>query len=122
METSPTILVVEDEILIALDLVAQLEEWGFSPVGPCSSVQHALAALEAATPDAALLDMNLGRDGTSEPIAMALQERGVPFLFLTGYSAHPLSFEGLSGQHPLTKPCPTDVLLRELNALTGRTR
>lgn len=80
------ILVVEDEYLIAADLTELLEDLGAVVVGPARSVKEALGRLERdGAPDAALLDINLGHE-KAFPIADALIERGVPFIFTTGYS------------------------------------
>jgi CheY-like chemotaxis protein len=79
------ILVVEDEMLLALDLQTLLEEQGCEVLEPASSVRRALAVLETRLPDAASLDMNLNGE-SSAPVAAALRERGIPFVVVTGYS------------------------------------
>ena len=56
-----TVLVVEDEALIALDLQALLEHAGYRVLGPANSPAVAFNLLEANQPDVALLDINLGR-------------------------------------------------------------
>jgi DNA-binding response OmpR family regulator len=80
------ILVVEDEVLVGMDLVMMLEDWGYIPDGPHANVEDALAAIEAFDPQIAILDVNLGRGQTSLPVAEALGRRKTPFLFLTGYT------------------------------------
>ncbi len=77
------VLVVEDEFLIMVELVALLEEAGAEIVGPCSSVQQALTAASHETFSAAVLDMRLGSELVS-PVARELAHRGVPFIFYTG--------------------------------------
>ncbi len=80
------VLVVEDEGLVAMLIEDVIEGAGGKLVAICSNVQKALSVVgEADTPiDVALLDLNLG--GTkSYPVAAALAERGVPFVFSTGY-------------------------------------
>src|SRR5262249_15257902 len=78
------ILVVEDNFLVAELICDVLSERGCDVVGPASSLDRGWKALDAAEVDGALLDINL--DGTlSFPIADRLSERGIPFLFLTGY-------------------------------------
>ena len=52
-------LVVEDEPMIALDIVAGLESAGVAVEGPVGSVEDALRAIENASIDGALLDANL---------------------------------------------------------------
>lgn len=81
-----SILVVEDEYLIAEDIRAELERAGATVVGPAPSVRKALRLIESEPVDAAVLDVNLGRE-MSFPIAEALKARAVPFLFSTGYNS-----------------------------------
>ncbi len=80
------VLVVEDEWLIANELEQDLNEAGFSIVGPVGSVERALEAIEAGRIDAAVLDVRLQSED-SYPVAERLQERKIPFLFITGYSS-----------------------------------
>ena len=78
------ILVVEDEFLIALDIVGVLEQAGLAVVGPAGNVSDALQAIEREVVHGALLDAHL----TGEPVgrvADALQARGIPFAFVSGY-------------------------------------
>jgi len=81
------ILVVEDEYMVAEDLRIELEDMGAEVLGPVPSLAGALALLATgALPDAAILDVNLGGEMVF-PLAEALRERGVPFMFATGYDA-----------------------------------
>jgi CheY-like chemotaxis protein len=80
-----TILVVEDEYMIATDLARSLEDLGMTVLGPAASVADALLLLDdEPAPDAAILDVNLGREKVFA-LADTLQKRGVPFVFATGY-------------------------------------
>ena len=77
------ILIVEDEALIAIDLAEAIERVQGQPVGPVATVADALALLDEKTIEAAILDANLlDRDVT--PLALALIERGIPFVIHTG--------------------------------------
>lgn len=78
------VLLVEDQMLIAMDAEALLAEAGAERVVTARTVAEAQAQLRAALPDVAVLDVNLGT-GTSIPIAEDLRRRGVPFVFATGY-------------------------------------
>ncbi|MBB4198917.1 hypothetical protein CCR94_15830 [Rhodoblastus sphagnicola] len=78
-----SILVVEDEILIAADLELLLRERGLCVLGPCRALEEALALLKRATPDFAMLDFDLAGE-SSLPLARELQRRDIPFAFLTG--------------------------------------
>ena len=80
----PRILVVEDEFLIAIDVVSALEQAGADVLGPVPSVHAAMEMLEAGTVDAAVLDIDL-RGVAVYPVADVLLARGVPFVFATGY-------------------------------------
>ncbi len=109
-ERTLNILVVEDSYLIAVGLTRQLTDLGHTVVGPAASVDEALRLLSQQPVDAAILDISLGNNTTSEPIARRLVELGRPFIFLTGHSAHhavPAQFNA----HPrLLKPVDEDEL------------
>lgn len=80
-----SILVVEDEYIMAMDLHCSLEDAGATVLGPVGSVADALAILDVtADIHAAILDVNLGKE-TAYAIADALSARDVPFVFTTGY-------------------------------------
>jgi CheY-like chemotaxis protein len=76
---------VEDQMLIAADVEAMLADHGITKVTTAPSVAEAMRRLKMFTPNVAILDVNLGA-GTSLPIAEELANRGVPFVFATGYS------------------------------------
>ena len=81
---SGLVLIVEDNLLIALDVEDVLVALGAVRVVIASSVAEALRIIELETPDFALLDINLGRE-TSWPIATRLRMLGVHHVFATGY-------------------------------------
>lgn len=84
---APTILIVEDEAIIAADLVQRLERLGYDIVGPAASAEEAMALARAGTPDLALLDIRL--QGATDGIALAASLRGelqVPVIFLTAHA------------------------------------
>ncbi len=80
------VLVVEDEALVAMMIQDFLTENGHAVIGPISRVSEALLAAKIGDFDAAVLDVNLG-DGMAYSVAEILAERGVPFVFVTGYEA-----------------------------------
>jgi len=82
--SSRRVLVVEDEVLVAWLLEDMLADLGCAVVGPATSVNQALAMIDAEAIDVAVLDVNLNGQ-LSYPIADALAARGVPFVFSTGY-------------------------------------
>ena len=77
------ILLVEDEELVALELSSELSRLGWAIVGPAATLSEAQALLSKPV-DAAVLDVNL-RGRAVYPVAEALADRKVPFLFCTGY-------------------------------------
>src|SRR4051812_14727008 len=80
------IMVIEDNVLIAETICDMVTACGCAVVGPVPDIGQGLELLEAGAPDGVLLDVNLG--GTlSFPLAAALEARGVPFVFTTGYDA-----------------------------------
>jgi CheY-like chemotaxis protein len=83
------VLVVEDEMIVAWLLVDMLDDLGCAIVGPATSVNQALAMIDAEAIDAAVLDVNLNGQ-MSYPVADVLVSRGVPFLFSTGYDRNRL--------------------------------
>ena len=88
-----SILVVEDEYMLAQDLSRDLEAAGVRVLGPVASVPEALEIVDGAERvDAAVLDVNLA--GTMViPLAEVLRDRGVPFVFVTGYETWALPRE-----------------------------
>lgn len=81
---SGAVLLVEDNLVIALNAEDMLLALGATHVTVASSVAEALQLLAGETPSFALLDVNLGRE-TSWPVAARLRELGVPHVFATGY-------------------------------------
>ena len=114
---SYTVLVVEDEALIALELMETLGSNGFAPFGPARSASEALTLLSRERCDAAILDVTLGHE-TAEPVARALYARRIPFVVVSGYEQSQLASE-LRVAPFLRKPVDTEALLRELKALLG---
>jgi CheY-like chemotaxis protein len=96
------VLVVEDEMMIAMLIEDMLDEFGCKLVGPVTSVPRALELIGGEPIDVAVLDLNLdGKD--TYAIADALQQKNVPFIFATGYGTTGLRQE--YGNRPvLQKP------------------
>ena len=109
------ILVVEDEVLLALTMAQVLEDGGFDVVGPVGSVEMALQLIASNGCDAAVLDINLTRE-TVEPVAYALKQLGVPFMTVTGYSRtqRPVVF---AGSPTLSKPADAREVIAALRSL-----
>lgn len=111
------VLVVEDESLVAMLLETILEDMGCTPVGPASNIDEGEAmARDTVDLDAALLDVNVaGRQVF--PVAAALKERGVPFVFSTGYGESGLPDEwrgAITIQKPFTEAAVRDALMKAM--------
>lgn len=83
-ELSGHVLIVEDNLLVAMDAEDIVTDLGATSVDTAANVAAALATIEARRPDFALLDINLGSE-TSLAAATRLKELGVAFGFVTGY-------------------------------------
>lgn len=80
-----TVLIVEDEPVLALDMKAIVESLGFRLFASAVTLEDALYQIADHTPDLAILDANLAGH-SSEPVAELLQARGVPLIFTTAFS------------------------------------
>ncbi|RYX94871.1 MAG: GAF domain-containing protein [Bradyrhizobiaceae bacterium] len=97
------VLMVEDQLLIAMDVETMLAGEGVTRVETAASSTEALASLVRFKPDIAILDVNLG-SGTSVPVAHMLRELGVPFVFATGYGETSLIPAALEHVPVIRKP------------------
>lgn len=96
-------LVVEDSFLVVTLLEEILEGLGWLSVGPATRVVDALELARTGVFDAALLDVNLNGEMSWE-VARVLAERGVPFVFSTGYNIKAVLPADLSGTAVISKP------------------
>lgn len=110
------VLLVEDNMLIALDAEDALTGLGAEAVDVASSVPDALAAIKRARPDLAVLDVNLGPE-TSIPVAEHLTELGVPFVFATGYGDRVPRPANVAEAPIVSKPYTQDLLRKAISAL-----
>lgn len=78
------ILIVEDEMLVAMNIEDMLLDLGHEVAGLASRLDPALSLAREGQFDLAMLDVNLAGQ-TSFPVAEILVSRGIPFLFATGY-------------------------------------
>jgi DNA-binding response OmpR family regulator len=107
------VLIVEDEMLVAMEIESLLRREGCAVVGPAPTVARALALLDQERPDAALLDLNLNGQAAT-PVAAALIKDGVPFVLVTGYSEEQMRELGLRHAARVGKPVNERELLRVL--------
>jgi len=104
-------LVVEDEALILLDLEQTLADFGVETVLCAATNDDALAIVDTADLDAAILDLNLGRGGWSYDVAHRLKKKGVPLVFSSGGNEIADGFHDV----PLVlKPFSTEQLVNTL--------
>lgn len=102
-----SVLLVEDEMMIAWDIEQTLTHAGMRVLGPASSVSRAMRLIEAERPDAAILDLNL-RGELVTPVAKRLRELEVPFVLATAYNhlrSGELEFDGVEN---LGKPVASE--------------
>lgn len=79
----PRVLVVEDDVLVALDMEQLLLDNGCEVVGRSMTAMEALAFLDSEEIDIAIIDYVL-KDGTAECVTLALHGKGIPFAICTG--------------------------------------
>ena len=80
------VLLVEDEAIVALLAEDILLDHGATVVGPATSVAQALSLVGTEEIDVGFLDVNLNGE-RSDPVAKALHDRRIPFIFATGYES-----------------------------------
>lgn len=113
------VLVVEDELVIAMELEGLLKQLGCIVLDPAPSIRRALRLLSRERPDAAVLDVNLqGKRVT--PVAEALQEQDVPFVLVTGYAIERLHDDALRSAEYVRKPVDEPRLVEALSKVLAR--
>ena len=88
MSASRSILIVEDEPLIAMMLEDFLESLGHRIAASCDNVREALAAVDRGGFELAILDVNLKGENVW-PVAARLRQDGVPFVLASGGHVDP---------------------------------
>jgi CheY-like chemotaxis protein len=105
-----SVLVVEDEMLLAMLLEDSLADFGCDVVGPVGRVADGVRLANSERLDGAILDVNVG--GTDVfPVARELAKRGIPFVFVSGYDSNHLPRGSLSG---IVMPSVLAVLITEM--------
>lgn len=112
------VLIVEDEMLIAMNLEQILIDAGVSDIVTASSAAAAIEALKTKAPDVAILDVNLGSH-TSAAVAEELERRNIPFMLTTGYGDR----SAITSQFPavpvLNKPYEAAAIIAQVSALAA---
>lgn len=115
-----TLLIVEDEPLLAMQLSQSLKDYGWNVLGVAGSIEDANKILaHSARPDAAILDVDLGGSPVF-PLARALRRSGVPFIFCTGYEDLEYSSE-FSSCTAVRKPATVLQIVRALRDVVRMT-
>lgn len=110
-------LIVEDQMIVAMQIEDMLLATGCEIVGPVGTLQAAIALAHEKALDLAVLDINL--DGEQVyPAAEELQARGIPFIFATGYGESTLP-EKWRDQPRLSKPFRREQLEQLLRSVAG---
>lgn len=104
-----SVLLVEDNVVLAMDMVESISRLGAENVETASTLAQGLALAEKSDFDFAILDLNL-RGTVSFDIAFKLKERGIPFAFATGYGSQVELPDDLRSAPIMTKPIDEGTL------------
>lgn len=110
------VLLIEDEILLALEIADALSAAGATVSGPHATLAAATEAAQSESADLAILDIDL-RGEEVFPAARMLRARGIPFLFYTGRPDRETLRSDFAGVPVCVKPINTRRLLEELGKL-----
>jgi len=116
----PTVLVVEDEFIIALDLSETVQDLGYQVEGPFAATENALEAIQDQLPDIAILDVYTA-DGEVFPVADALTSKGVPIIFHSGHVTPNEVRERYPDAIACSKPCPPSKMIDMMQQAVSRT-
>ena len=110
------VLVVEDELMIRMLLQDMLADLGCKLAGEAGRIDEALTLARQTDFDVAILDVNLNGQPIS-PVVDILIERGLPFVFATGYGQRGVP-EAYRKTPTLQKPFQADALAQAIEAAT----
>jgi len=117
---SVRVLLVEDQMIVALQIEDMLRAFGCEVVGPAGTLQAAITLAREEAFDVAILDINL--DGEKVyPTAEELQARGIPIILASGYGESTLP-EKWRDQPRLIKPFRRQQLEQLLTSVICRSR
>jgi CheY-like chemotaxis protein len=115
--SSHRVLLVEDEMLVAMLLEDMLTELGHEIAGVAAGLEDAMSLARNAAFDLAILDVHLGGRDVF-PVAEILIQRRIPFAFATGYGVKGLP-EAFRSRPTLQKPFQIADLKRVLGAIAA---
>ena len=116
--TGRRVFVVEDEPMIRLLLDEMLSDLGYTMAAEAGRLDEALVVAKQGEFDVAILDVNLDGQPVT-PVVDVLVERGVPFVFVSGYARRGIP-EGHSRAPLLQKPFQSEGLARALAAIAPK--
>jgi CheY-like chemotaxis protein len=102
------VLVVEDELMIRMLLEGMLTDLGHTVTAEAGGIDEAVAIAKKGAFDVAVLDVNLNGQPVT-PVVEILVERGVPFVFASGYGQRGVP-EAYRTIPTLQKPFQADAL------------
>lgn len=86
-KSPPSILIVEDESIVVMDLSFRLEEMGYTVAGVADTGEEAIELARKHKPDVVLMDLRLKSDMTGMEAARVIEmEAGIPVVFVTAYT------------------------------------
>ena len=108
------VLLVEDDLLLAMDMEDFLADQGFQVVGPFGRLAQALQALAGQPVDLAIVDLNLAGE-LSFPLIATLRRRETPVIVCSGYAELPEIRSKLADLPLIAKPWSPQALTRRID-------
>jgi CheY-like chemotaxis protein len=116
--TGRRVLVVEDELMIRMLLDGMVTDLGHTVVGEAGGIEDATRLAKEAEFDVAILDVNLNGQPIT-PVVEILIQRGLPFVFATGYGARGVP-EAYRANPTLQKPFQSEALAQAIDAVAPK--
>jgi PAS domain S-box-containing protein len=113
------VLVVEDNGLVAMMLAEVLASAGYTVLGPAQDLASACDMAQRETPDFGVLDVNLNGERVF-PVAEILTQRGIPFVFMSGYGESAEWPDQFRATTRIAKPLSDGELLDALRSFIER--
>jgi CheY-like chemotaxis protein len=110
-----SVLLVEDEVMIRMMVADMLEEVGYTVAAEAGDIDEAIRLVQVTDFDIAILDVNVNGKVIT-PVAEAVQLRGLPFVFATGYGAQGLP-EKFRDRPTIQKPFQIETLARTIESV-----
>lgn len=106
-----SVLIIEDEVIVAIEVGEILRDLGFGDVRLAHNLRRAAREIETRHPDYAILDVNLGAGERTTEMGLELAETGTVVVFASGYNRSELPAE-IQGFPFLEKPVSESALRR----------